>query len=149
MGDIIHTLPAFAALRNYFPDAKISWLVENKGKEILDFVPGIDRTVVLSSKKWRVVSKKFLAEFQRVVREIRRKDQVVLDFQGLIKSGLFAFLSKSKTRIGFHKKNLREPGASIFYTEYLDPISEKIHIVSKNLNLLTRIGIQNDTFEAR
>jgi len=147
LGDIIHTLPAFAALRNYFPEAKIFWLVENKGKDILDFVPGIDRTIVLSSKKSRVVSKKFWAEFRRVVREIRQKDQVVLDFQGLGKSGLFAFLSNSKTRIGFHKKNLREPGASIFYTEYLDPISEKMHIVSKNLKLLTRIGIQNDTYE--
>jgi len=147
LGDIIHTLPAFAALRNYFPEAKISWLVENKGKDILDFVPGIDRTIVLSSKKRRVVSRKFWAEFLRVVREIRQKDQVVLDFQGLVKSGLFSFLSKSKTRIGFHKKNLREPYASIFYTENLDPISEKIHVICKNLKLLTRIGIQNDTFE--
>lgn len=147
LGDIIHTLPAFTALRNNFPEAKISWLVENKGKDILDFVPGIDETIVLSSKKKGVLSKIFRAEFKRVVKEIRQKDQVVLDFQGLIKSGLFAYLSKSKTRIGFHKKNLREPGASIFYTEYLDPISEKMHIVSKNLKLLTRIGIQNDTFE--
>ncbi len=147
LGDIIHTLPAFAAMREYFPEAKISWLVENQGKDILDFVPGIDRKIVLSSKKKRGLSKTFWAEFLRVVREIRQKDQVVLDFQGLIKSGLFAYLSKSKTRIGFHKKNLREPGASIFYTEYLDPISEEMHIVSKNLKLLTRIGIQNDTFE--
>lgn len=147
LGDIIHTLPAFSALRNYFPEAKISWLVENKGKDILDFVPGIDRTIVLASKKRRAISKIFWAEFLRVVREIRQKDQIVLDFQGLIKSGLFAFLSKSKTRVGFHKKNLRESGASIFYTEYLDPISEKMHIVSKNLKLLKRIGIQNDTFE--
>lgn len=147
LGDIIHTLPAFAALRKYFPEAKISWLVETWGKDILDFVPGIDKTIVFSSKKKHVLSKIFRVEFKRVVREIRQKDQVVLDFQGLFKSGLFAFLSKSKTRIGFHKKNLREPGASIFYTEHLNPISEKMHIVSKNLKLLTRIGIQNDTFE--
>lgn len=147
LGDIIHTLPAFAALRKKFPEAKISWLVEERGKDLLDFVPGIDRTIVLSSKKWSMASKYFWAEFLRVVREIRQKDQIALDFQGLVKSGLFAFLSKAKTRIGFHKNNLRESGASIFYTEYLDPISEKMHIVSKNLKLLTRIGIQNDTFE--
>ena len=147
LGDIIHTLPAYAALRKNFPQAKISWLVEEKGKDLLDFVPGLDRTIVLSSKKWSMVSKKFWSEFLRVVREVRKKDQVALDFQGLVKSGLFAFLSKAKTRIGFHKKNLRESGASIFYTENLDPISEKMHIVSKNLKLLTRIGIQKDTFE--
>lgn len=147
LGDIIHTLPAFAALRKNFPQADIYWLVEEKGKDILDFVPGINSTIVLFSKKWSVASKKFWIEVLRVVREIRQQDQIALDFQGLVKSGLFAFLSKAKTRIGFHKKNLRESGASIFYTEHLDPISEKMHIISKNLKLLTRIGIQNDTFE--
>ncbi len=147
LGDIIHALPAFAALRKKFPQAKISWLVEDNGKNILDFVPGLDRTIVFSSKKWSMRSRKFWAEFLRVVRKIRQKDQVALDFQGLVKSGLFAFLSKAKTRIGFHKKNLREPGASIFYTENLDPISEKMHVANKNLKLLTRIGIQNDSID--
>jgi len=147
LGDIIHTLPAYAALRKNYPEANISWLVEEKGKDILDFVPGINRTIVLSSKKWSIASKIYWAEFSRVVREIRLKDQVALDFQGLIKSGLFAYLSKAKTRIGFHKNNLRESGASLFYTENLDPISEKMHVIRKNLKLLTRIGIQNDSFE--
>ncbi|MFC2168539.1 lipopolysaccharide heptosyltransferase I [Acidobacteriota bacterium] len=147
LGDIIHTLPAYAALRKNFPEAKISWLVEEMGKDILDFIPGINRTIVLSSKKWSIGSKNYWTEFLRVVREIRQKDQIALDFQGLIKSGLFSYLSKSKTRVGFHKKNLRESGASIFYTEHLDPISEKLHVMSKNLKLLTRIGIQNDSFE--
>ncbi|MCJ7580461.1 MAG: lipopolysaccharide heptosyltransferase I [Candidatus Aminicenantes bacterium] len=147
LGDIIHTLPAFAALRNYFPEAEISWLVQDKGKEILDFVPGIDRTIVLPQKKWSITSKYFWSEFLHVVREISNKDQIALDFQGLFKSGLFTYLSKAKTRIGFHKNNLRESGASIFYTSHLDPISEKMHIISKNLKLLTKVGIQQEKFE--
>jgi heptosyltransferase-1 len=28
IGDIVHTLPALAALREGFPDAEISWVVE-------------------------------------------------------------------------------------------------------------------------
>ena len=39
LGDIIHALPAFAALRKSFPEARITWLVEENGKNILDFVP--------------------------------------------------------------------------------------------------------------
>ncbi len=46
LGDIIHTLPAFSALRKSFPEAKISWVVEDKGGEILEFVPGIDKIIV-------------------------------------------------------------------------------------------------------
>ena len=102
LGDIIHTLPAFSALRQSFPKATISWLVEDSGKEILDFVPGLDRIVVLYSKKWSKASKKFWREFFRVVKDLREKDQIALDFQGLVKSGLFGFLSGAKTRIGFH-----------------------------------------------
>ena len=87
LGDIIHTLPAYAALRQNFPQAKISWLVEEKGKDLLDFVPGLDRTIVLSSKKWSMASKKFWSEFLSTVREIRQKDQIVLDFQGFLPAG--------------------------------------------------------------
>ena len=53
LGDIVHTLPAFAALRRCHPEAKIRWAVETKGKEILDLVPGIDEVVVVDKKKWR------------------------------------------------------------------------------------------------
>ena len=53
LGDIIHTLPAFAALRRNFPDAQIAWVVERKGKDILDFVPGIDEIIVVGSPGWR------------------------------------------------------------------------------------------------
>jgi len=38
LGDIIHTLPSLAALRKKFPKASISWIVEEKGKEILECV---------------------------------------------------------------------------------------------------------------
>ena len=40
-----------------------------------------------------------------------------------------------------------EAGASIFYTENLDPISETMHVIDKNLKLLTRIGIQSESFK--
>lgn len=146
MGDIIHTLPAYAALRQFFPKAQISWLVEDKEKEILDWVPGLDKTIVMASKKRPATSRKYWVKTFHAVKETRNRDQVALDFQGLVKSGLYAYLSRSKTRIGFHKKNLKEPSAAIFYTEHLDPISEKMHVISKNLKLLTRIGIQAENF---
>ena len=147
LGDIIHTLPAFAALRKNFPQSEISWLVEEKGKEILDFVPGLDRIIVMSLKGQPVTSKNFWMETRRVLGDIRGKDRIVLDFQGLIKSGLFAYLSRAKKRIGFHKKNLRERGASVFYTEQLEPVDESMHVVNKNLRLLTKIGIEEDSLD--
>jgi ADP-heptose:LPS heptosyltransferase len=54
LGDIIHTLPAFSALRKNFPEANISWVVEAKGGEILDFVPGVDKTITAHTGGWRL-----------------------------------------------------------------------------------------------
>jgi len=147
LGDIIHTLPAFSALRKSFPESYISWVVEDKGGEILEFVPGIDKTIVAHTEGWHLHRKKFWTEISRLKRELKNENQIVLDFQGLVKSGFIAFISCSKKRIGFHRKNLREPLASLFYTEKLEKIPETIHVISKNLKLLTRIGIQEDKYE--
>jgi lipopolysaccharide heptosyltransferase I len=137
LGDIIHTLPAFAALRRSFPDAKIRWAVEEKGKEILDLVPGIDEVVVVDKNKWL-----------RSAQRIKGRDQTALDFQGLVKSALLAYLSRSRRRVGFSRENLREPLASLFYTERLSPVPEEEgHVIGKNLKLLEILGIKESGFE--
>ncbi|MFC2165839.1 lipopolysaccharide heptosyltransferase I [Acidobacteriota bacterium] len=147
LGDIIHTLPAFSALRKYYPKAKIRWIVEDKGLDILDCVPGIDQIVTAQTKRWSLASKDFWSELTRIKREIKDRDQITLDFQGLVKSGLLAYLSRSRKRIGFHKSNLKESIASVFYTDQLDEVSEEIHVISKNLKLLSLTGIQEDVYE--
>ena len=137
LGDIIHTLPAFAALRKRFPDAEIRWAVEEKGKEILDLVPGIDEVVVIAKTKYR-----------RSARQIKGRDQTALDFQGLVKSALLARLSRSRRRLGFSRKNLREPLAGLFYSERVPSFSEEgIHVIGKNLRLLELLGIRESRFE--
>ena len=147
LGDIIHTLPAFVALRKNFPDAKISWVVEKKGREVLDFVPGIDKTIAAHPGGWHIGTKKFWTEISRLKKELKNRNQTVVDFQGLVKSGFYAFLSGAQKRIGFNRKNLREPLAAMFYTERLEEITETIHVISRNLKLLTRLGIHEEKYE--
>ncbi len=147
LGDIIHTLPAYSALRKKFSEARITWVVEEKGKEILDFVPGIDKTIAARTQGWPVHTRKFWREISRLKKEIKDRNQVTLDFQGLLKSGLLGFLSGAEKRIGFHRKNLREPQAAWFYTDKLEEIPETIHVIDKNLKLLTMVGIREDRYE--
>jgi heptosyltransferase-1 len=147
LGDIIHTLPAFSALRKKFPQARISWMVEEKGQEILDLVAGLDRTIILHPSEWGFHRRRFWSEIFRLREKTNGKKQVALDFQGLVKSALLAFLTRAPTRIGFHKKNLKEPLASLFYTEALKEIPEDIHVISKNLRLLSQVGIQEENYE--
>jgi len=147
LGDIIHTLPAFSALRKNFPEAKISWAAENKGREILDFVPGVDKIIVVHTEGWRINTKIFWSEISHLKKELKNENQIALDFQGLVKSGFITFLSAAQKRVGFHRKNLREPLAALFYTERLEEIPETIHVISKNLKLLTKIGLHEEKYE--
>lgn len=147
LGDIIHTLPAFSALRTNFPEARISWLVEEKGKDILDLVPGLDRVIGFQTAGRGIRKSRIWSEIFTLKEKTNGKKQVALDFQGLVKSGLLAFFSRAPIRIGFDRKNLKEPLASLFYTERLPEIPEDMHVISKNLKLLTRIGIQEEKYE--
>jgi heptosyltransferase-1 len=147
LGDVVHALPAFSALRKKYPEAEISWIVEENGKEILDLVPGLDRIVPVRLKRWKFGSRRFWQEFSKLKREIRKKDQVAIDFQGLVKSGLMAYISGARKRIGFHKNNLKERQAAVFYTESLEEVSETDHVISKNLKLLSLLGIEGGAFE--
>jgi lipopolysaccharide heptosyltransferase I len=132
-GDIIHTLPAFAALRRRFPDAHISWVVSPAGRPILELVPGLDEIIEVGEDEW--------------TGRLRDRERVALDFQDLFKSGLMARRSRARRRLGFGRRNLREPLARFFYTERLSEISEDGHVVLKNLKLLQLLEIEETRFE--
>lgn len=147
LGDIIHTLPAYAALRRGYPEARITWLVEDKGRDVLDCVPGLDRVVTAEAKKWIIGSRNFWRALSRLKTAIRGRAQTALDFQGLVKSGFLTWYSSSARKIGFHRKNCREPLASVFYSERLEEIPEDGHVISKNLKLLELVGIQEKAYD--
>jgi len=133
LGDIIHAIPAFAALRRRFPGAVIRWLVEENGRPVLELVEGIDEIIVRGSPGWRA--------------RLRGPDQIALDFQGLLKSALFARLSGARRRYGFARPNLREKPAALFYTRILAELPESGHVIRKNLKLLELAGIETEAIE--
>ncbi len=145
LGDIVHTLPAFQALRKRWPEARISWIAEPSGAALLGNFPGIDQIVVFGLKSQRGLLAKGLY-LMRFVRRWRRQFDQVLDFQGLIKSALLAFLLGG-TRLGFERRNVREPLAVLFYSRHAAYFPEERHVIHKNLHLLSLIGISEIAVE--
>ena len=137
IGDIVHTLPALAAIRQAIPDAEISWVVERRAAEILRDNPILDRLIEVDTKALRrgLVSGETLRAPRQQLRQLRASAfELALDFQGLLKSASIARLSGARRVFGFSSKYLREPASRILLSKSI-PISKTLHVIRKNLAL--------------
>ncbi|HVB08643.1 MAG TPA: glycosyltransferase family 9 protein [Candidatus Acidoferrales bacterium] len=133
LGDIVHTLPPVAALRESFPRAEIDWLVDRKWAPILDGNPDVSRVIAID----RTSSRNVIA----TVRRLRAAHYTTaLDFQSLYRSAILGRLSGAPRRVGFDSNYAREGGAALFYTEKVTP--RRTHKVGHNLELAESIGAQ-------
>ncbi len=146
LGDIVHTLPAFKALRDNFLESKICWVVEKNGAEILKSLEKLDEIVIFDTLNWRKkpFSPETLKGLRESIKKIRKSFDLAIDFQGTLKSSFITFISSAKEKIGFGKRNLREPISSIFYTKMAVTVPENTHIILKNMKLLEAIGIKKN-----
>jgi heptosyltransferase-1 len=140
IGDIVHTLPALAAIHKGLPGAEISWVVEKRAAEILRDNPLISRLIEIDTKSLRrkVNPRKFLAQVRLELQKLRgEKFDVALDFQGLMKSALVGKLSGAKQIYGFSSRSLKEPASRIFLDKAVRT-SRRSNVIFKNLNLANR-----------
>lgn len=135
LGDIVHTVPAAAALRNAFPSARIDWVVDQKHRAIVDLVTAIDRTIPLERPS--------VAAWRTVVATLRQTPyDIAIDLQGLLKSAVLARASGAARVVGFSIWHLREKAARPFYSDAHD--AEGGHVIRKNLRLLHAVGVDDE-----
>jgi 3-deoxy-D-manno-octulosonic-acid transferase/heptosyltransferase-1 len=144
IGDVIHTLPSLAALRRRFPDAEITWVVEEAAADLLIGHPDLDRVLVSRRKGWlkdlrrgRIAAP--LREMRAFLRDLRsRRYDLVIDFHGLLKSAFIVLLSGGKRKVGYD--SLQE-GSGLFYNEKIPEDLGK-HAVDRYLDFVRHIGAQ-------
>lgn len=137
IGDVIHALPAVAAVRESLPDARISWAVEKGAADMLSGSPAIDDLIHIDTRSVRSVRKanEAIRELTTKYKELREREfDVAIDFQGLIKSAAIAKLSGAARRVGFSKQDLREPASRLLLTDTVT-IPGQTHVIKKNLLL--------------
>jgi lipopolysaccharide heptosyltransferase I len=139
LGDLVHALPAVAAIRRAYPAAEIDWLVDAPHREFLSLVPILNSLVALEGRS--------VAAWVAARRTLRaRRYDVALDFQGLVKSAVLARMSGAARVLGFDRAALREPVAGILYHERID-VGERGHVIYKNLRLAGAVGAQPGPLE--
>ena len=131
LGDILHALPAAAALRDAFPQARIDWAVEQKWQRLLEGNRDLSEIVP--------VDRRSAGGILGAIRKLRaaRYDWAI-DFQALYKSAILAYASRAPKRVGFQGSYAREGFAANFYTDRLNP--RGAHKVDHNLTLASHAG---------
>jgi heptosyltransferase I len=131
MGDIIHALPAVASLKHSFPGSHLTWVVEAKWAPLLEQNPFVDEIVILQrGGPGQILSS---------CRDLRRQRyDFAVDFQGLIKSSMLATLARPDRIFGFHRSQVREKAAALFYSTQTQ--SSCTHVVERNLDLASAAG---------
>lgn len=133
LGDIIHSLPTLAAVRERFPKAFIGWLVKQEWAGILEGHPCLDE---LQSFPFNVSSA------WPMIWEIRkRRFDLILDLQGLLRTGLLGFFSGAAVRIGFEGGREFSP---LFYTHRIKVDENSLHAVDRYLLIASALGAKTD-----
>ena len=146
IGDVVHALSVVVPLKKHYSGCRITWMIEEEAADILQSYSGIDRVIVLRRKRWLRQLKsgqvtKALRQATAFVKTLRSMEyDLVLDFQGLFKSGIVSFLSRSKRKIGY--KNARE-GSSLFYSEKAPVTDFNDHALKRHQVILKHLGIND------
>ena len=147
LGDIIHTLPAVTDAKRAYPNLVFDWVVEENFTEVPAWHPAVDRVIPVAIRRWRKsLMKTYLTrEFRTFKRALQgTRYDLVIDAQGLIKSGIISRMSRGLT-IGLSNRTVREPLAALFYNKaYSIPWTE--HAVDRVRQLFSRaLQYQYDT----
>jgi lipopolysaccharide heptosyltransferase I len=129
-GDIIHTLPALASLSQHWPQTLIDWLVKDEWAGLLCNQQVLNEVLSFPENLAAWLS------LRKTLQE--RRYDMVIDFQGLLRSGAASFLAKAPARIGFAAG--RE-GSRWCYTVCIKSSAGAIHAVDRNLDMLKQIGV--------
>lgn len=135
IGDAVRTAPAIHAIQNMFPDAVIHWLVEDRCADILTAFPGVELKLV-PRRAWKKMGVcKQISSFFRFIRELRGEHyDLVVDFHGILKSGLYARLSGCKRRVGY-SKGIAKEWNTLFTNEKIPGVSGPLSRYARNFLL--------------
>lgn len=153
IGDVIHTMPALNAIRSHFPDAHITWLVEEDAASLVEGHEALNRVLVSKRKRWMrgLRSSSFFSttsEIYRFIKALRDTDyDMILDFQALLKSGVLIALARGKRKIGFGKGLEHMEHSYIFLSERIPAVDMEIHALSRGMMFIDALGIPSNMVE--
>ncbi|MEO0650791.1 MAG: glycosyltransferase family 9 protein, partial [Planctomycetota bacterium] len=152
LGDVVHALPLFHALREQFPTAALGWAVQPEFADLLRGLPGLERRFEFDRRGG-------LGAWRRLRRELRRwNPDLAVDVQGNAKSGAVLWASGAPRRVGLARREWREWIGSLGANAHAPP-SEATHAVDRARHLAAwlteanrapcfQVGLSDDEYRA-
>lgn len=139
LGDVVHTLPAVARIKRYWPASELRWVINPEWAPLLEGNPHVDEVVIFPRREFRGMRGLFrIGPWARKLRE-RVQADLVLDFQCLLRSGLISRLCRKPGGRILGLSDARE-GARYLYDEVVD-VRGRDHAVDRYLALVEALGI--------
>jgi heptosyltransferase I len=136
LGDIVHTLPAAALLRDAYPATRITWVINPEWASLLRGNRSVDHVHIFPRGDLGGFGmSKHLLPWLRATG--RLQPDVALDFQGLLRSALIGKMSHPRKFYGL--SDARE-GARLFY-QHVVPVDRNVHAVERYLSLVEAFGV--------
>ncbi len=136
LGDIVHTLPAAALLRDAYPEADITWVINPEWAPLLRGNRSVDHVHIFPRGDLGSFGmSRHLLPWLRQVSRLR--PDVAFDFQGLLRSALIGKMSHPRA---FHGMSDAREGAHFFY-QVTAPVDRTAHAVERYLSLVENFGV--------
>src|SRR5437764_1382014 len=137
LGDIVHTLPAVAAIRDAHPNARITWVMNPEFTPLLRGNSDVNHIHVFPRGDFRGLGTPMsMMPWLKETRKLR--PDLALDFQGLLRSAFIARVSGAKQVFGM--SDARE-GSRFFYRRTAK-VNRREHAVERYLKLAELAGAQ-------
>ena len=138
LGDVLHTLPFVAVLRERFPKARLTWLVHPQFGAFVPDPPVVDEVIHFDKVKFNKMS---LGKKWSYFREMRsllhsKKFDLVIDMQGLFKSAVLAAISGCDNRIGYCE--MREGSGLV--SKAITGKHARDHVIERYLDVARYLG---------
>lgn len=140
LGDVCRTVPVLVSLAQSWPDARIDWLVQDDFVDAVRAHPALGRAIPFPRRELsRALRRGRVRPLRDWLGRVRaNRYDLVIDAQGLFRSGFFGWASGARRRVGHAAA--REMGW-LFYTDR-ERSSEGRHTVDRMLALVRAAGAE-------
>jgi ADP-heptose:LPS heptosyltransferase len=133
-------------LREHWPDAHLAWVVNRSLRGLLEGHPDLDEVILFERSRVSLKPSGLFAMARFLVELRKRRFDLVIDLQGLLRSGIMARATGARVRVGL--ENARE-GSRHFYTHRVGSGGPETHAVDRLLKVAEAFGsdVANPRFE--